>query len=76
MGARGDLRHHAAEAGVLVGLRAHDIGQDPAAAVAGRSTTAAAVSSQVVSIPSTSIGVSLSNLCPCAVGQNNVSVTR
>ena len=34
MGARGDLRHHAAEAGVLVGLRAHDIGQDFAAAVA------------------------------------------
>ena len=34
MGARGDLRHHAAEAGVLVGLRAHDIGEDLAAAVA------------------------------------------
>jgi hypothetical protein len=33
MGARRDLRHHAAEARVLVGLRAHDIGQDPSAAV-------------------------------------------
>ena len=34
MGARRDLRHHAAETGVLCGLRAHDIGQNPAAAVA------------------------------------------
>ncbi len=34
MGARRDLRHHAAETGVLVDLRVHDIGQDPAAAVA------------------------------------------
>jgi len=33
MSARGDLRHHAAEAGVLLGLRAHDIGEDPARAV-------------------------------------------
>jgi hypothetical protein len=30
----------------------------------------------VVSIPSTSIGVSLSNLSPCVTGQNNASVTR
>ena len=41
-----------------------------------RSTTAAAVSSQVVSIPSTSIGVSLSNLSPCAIGQNNAFRNR
>ena len=34
MGARRDLRHHAAETGVFRGLRAHDIGQNPAAAVA------------------------------------------
>src|SRR5258705_80097 len=33
-GSEGDLRHNAAEAGLLVGLRAHDIGQNPAAAVA------------------------------------------
>ena len=32
MGAGGDLRHHAAEGGVLVDLRQDDIGQDPAAA--------------------------------------------
>ena len=38
-----------------------------------RSTTAAAVSSQVVSIPSTSIDVSLPNLSPCAIGQSGVS---
>jgi hypothetical protein len=29
MGARRDLRHHAAEARVLLGLRADDVGQDP-----------------------------------------------
>jgi hypothetical protein len=29
----------------------------------------------VVSIPSTSIGVSLLNFGPCAIGKNNVSVT-
>src|SRR6187401_1090387 len=40
-----------------------------------RSTTAAAVSSQVVSIPSTSIDVSLPNLSPCAIGQSGVSVS-
>ena len=58
MGARGDLRHHAAEGGMLVDLRQHDVGQDLAAArPASRSTTAAAVSSQVVSMPSTTIGV-------------------
>ena len=34
MGARGDLRHHAAEGGMLLGLRAHDIGQDPPRPVA------------------------------------------
>ena len=34
MGARRDLRHHAAETGVLVGLRTYDIGQNLAAAVA------------------------------------------
>ena len=33
MGARGDLRHHAAETGVLLGLRAHHVGQDPARSV-------------------------------------------
>ena len=33
MGARGDLRHHAAKGRVLVDLRQHDIGQDLAAAV-------------------------------------------
>ena len=33
MGARGDLRHHAAEGGVLADLAEHDIGQDLAAAV-------------------------------------------
>jgi hypothetical protein len=37
-----------------------------------RSTTAAAVSSQVVSIPSTSIGESLSNLRPCVIGKTVV----
>ena len=69
MGARRDLRHHAAEAGMLLGLRAHDIGQDPAAPSLRRSITAAAVSSQVVSMPSTSIGVSLSNLSPCVIAK-------
>ena len=33
MGARRDLRHHAAERRVVGGLRMHDIGQDPARAV-------------------------------------------
>ena len=35
MGARGDLRHHAAEGGVLGDLRQHDVGQDLARPVAG-----------------------------------------
>ena len=39
-----------------------------------RSTTAAAVSSQVVSIPSTNIGVSLPNLSSCAFEQTGVSL--
>jgi hypothetical protein len=34
MGARRDLRHYAAEGGVLLRLRAHDIGQDSTGAVA------------------------------------------
>ena len=57
MGASGDLRHHAAEGGVLADLREHDIGEDPALGLIGRSTTAAAVSSQVVSMPRTTMGV-------------------
>ena len=51
MGTRRDFRHHAAESGVFLGLRSHDIGQDPPLPLSERSTTAAAVSSQVVSIP-------------------------
>ena len=35
MGARGDLRHHAAERGMFGDLRQHDIGQDFAQPVAG-----------------------------------------
>ena len=59
MGARGDLRHDAAESGVLGDLRQHDVGQDRARARRrARSTTAAAVSSQVVSMPRTIIGLS------------------
>jgi hypothetical protein len=34
MGARRDLRHHAAEGGMLLGLRTHDIGQNAARPVA------------------------------------------
>ncbi|MDR3484195.1 MAG: hypothetical protein P4M05_04700 [Bradyrhizobium sp.] len=41
-----------------------------------RSTTAAAVSSQVVSIPSTSIGVSLLNLSPCVIGETGAFRSR
>src|SRR6185295_10785694 len=37
-----------------------------------RSTTAAAVSSQVVSMPRTRAGLSLSNLRPCVAGQTGV----
>ncbi len=56
MGARRDLRHDAAEGAMLVPLRAHDVGEnrDPARAPS-RSTTAAAVSSQLVSMPSTRV---------------------
>ena len=36
MGARGDLRHHAAIGRVLVGLRQHDVGEDLAAPVVAR----------------------------------------
>ena len=57
MGARGDLRHDAAVGRMLVVLRQHDVGQDLAAAVVGAPTSAAAVSSQVVSMPRTSIAV-------------------
>ena len=35
MRARGDLRHHAAEGGMLVDLREHDIGQDLARPLVG-----------------------------------------
>ena len=34
MGARGDLRHHPAKGDMFLGLRMHDIGQNPAAAIA------------------------------------------
>ncbi len=34
MGARGDLRHHAAEPDMLLGLRTDDVGQNAARAVA------------------------------------------
>jgi hypothetical protein len=37
-----------------------------------RSTTAAAVSSQVVSIPNTSIRVSLPTMSPCVIGETGV----
>ena len=63
MGARGDLRHHAAEAAMLGQLAVDDVGQDLAArsgaevARAGASTMATAVSSQLVSMPSTRMRV-------------------
>ncbi len=61
MGARGDLRHHAAEAAVLGLLAVDDIGEDPAAqgpaGPAGASTMATAVSSQLVSMPRTRMRV-------------------
>ena len=56
MGARGDLRHHAAEAAVLGELAVDDVGEDAAdrpVAGVGASTTATAVSSQLVSMPRT-----------------------
>ena len=57
MGARGNLRHDAAKGGMLGDLRHHHLRQHAAAAGRGRSTTAAAVSSQVVSMPRTIIGI-------------------
>ena len=71
MRAGGDLRHHAAIAAVLFPLRPHDVGQDAPAAVGARATTAAAVSSQLVSMPSTSISrlsgvVSMGVVCTSA----------
>ena len=62
MGARGDLRHHAAEAAMLGQLAVDDIGQDAAddraaGRPAGASTMATAVSSQLVSMPSTRMRV-------------------
>ena len=60
MGARGDLRHHAAEAAMLGQLAVDDIGQDRGRAgrrPAGASTTATAVSSQLVSMPRTRMRV-------------------
>ena len=60
MGARGDFRHHAAEAAMLGQLAIDDVGQDPAdrrAAGGGASTMATAVSSQLVSMPSTRMRV-------------------
>ena len=51
MGAGGDLGHDAAEAGVQVGLRGDDVGQDGGSSV----KTAAAVSSQEVSMARKSV---------------------
>ena len=67
MGACRDLRHHAAETGVLVVCERTISDRILPLLLLWRSTTAAAVSSQVVSIPSTSIGVSLSNLIPYSI---------
>ena len=64
MGAGGDLRHDAAEAAMLGELGIDDIGADeaerrpiPGTPTSGASTTATAVSSQLVSIPSTRMRV-------------------
>ena len=60
MGAGGDLRHHAAEAAMLGELAVDDIGQDSAdrhRVAVGASTTATAVSSQLVSMPRTRMRV-------------------
>ena len=61
MGARGDLRHDAAEAAMLGQLAVDDVGEDaadrPCVARSGASTTATAVSSQLVSIPRTRMRV-------------------
>ena len=56
MGAGGDLRHHAAEGACSLACDEHDVAQDFPRSSPTRSTTAAAVSSQVVSMPSTIIG--------------------
>ena len=60
MRARGDLRHHAAVAPVLLPLRAHDVGRMRPRPSAAARTTAAAVSSQLVSMPSTSVSAASS----------------
>ena len=52
MRARCDLRHDAAERRVLLDLAQHDVGKDFPSPSASRRTTAAAVSSQLVSMPS------------------------
>ena len=53
MGARRDLRHDAAIGAMLLELRQHEIGAD--ARSPSSLTTAAAVSSQLVSMPRTSM---------------------
>ncbi len=55
MGARRDLGHNAAIGRMILDLAAHDIGEDlrPGAGLGARRTTAAAVSSQLVSMPKT-----------------------
>ncbi len=53
MRARGDFRHHAAIGRMFGDLAEHSVGQDLAAPVESVSTTAAAVSSQVLSMPRT-----------------------
>ena len=56
MRTRRDFRHYAAINLVLIELRPHDIGEDASRGPApSRATTAAAVSSQLVSMPSTSM---------------------
>ena len=56
MGAGGDLGHDAAEGGMLLDLAEHDVGQDLAAPAAlAAFHDAAAVSSQLVSMPRTII---------------------
>jgi hypothetical protein len=51
MRAGGEFGHHATEGGMQIELAENHIGQDFAAESAKRRTTAAAVSSQLVSIP-------------------------
>ena len=56
MGARGDLGHDAAKGGMLLDLAEHDVRQDLRRGRSSSSaTTDAAVSSQLVSMPSTLI---------------------